>query len=91
MATAKKYICELWRRIAGENGLAVQELKHRYPKETFAEKSRSAWDIYRQIFGLLDFDESNGEKLYPISGDRTLQPLLKANATIGGGDFDDEL
>jgi len=81
-ATAKKYICELWRRIAGENGLAVQELKHRYPKETFAEKSRSAWDIYRQIFGLLDFDESNGEKLYPISGDRTLQPLLKANATI---------
>ena len=81
-ATAKKYICELWRRIAGENGLAVQELKHRYPKETFAEKSRSAWDIYRQIFGLLDFDESNGEKLYPISGDRTLQPLLKANAMI---------
>ena len=81
-ATAKKYICELWRRIAGENGLAVQELKHRYPKETFAEKSRSAWDIYRQIFGLLDFDESNGEKLYPISGDCTLQPLLKANAMI---------
>ena len=57
-------------------------MKHRYPKETFAEKSRSAWDIYRQIFGLLDFDESNGEKLYPISGDRTLQPLLKANAMI---------
>lgn len=81
-ATAKKYICELWRRIAGENGLAVQELKYRYPKETFAEKSRPAWDIYRQIFGLLDFDESNGEKLYPISGDRTLQPLLKANAMI---------
>ena len=57
-------------------------MKHRYPKETFAEKSRSAWDIYRQVFGLLDFDESNGEKLYPISGNRTLQPLLKANAMI---------
>ena len=81
-ATAKKYICELWRRIAGENGLAVQELRRRYPKETFAEKSRPTCDIYRQIFGLLDFDESNGEKLYPISGDRTLQPLLKANAMI---------
>lgn len=46
-ATAKRYIGQLWERIAGENGLAVQELKHRYPKETFAEKSRSAWDIYR--------------------------------------------
>ena len=81
-ATAKKYINELWRRIAGENGLADREIRRRFPKKTFSDKSRSAWDIYQQIFGLLDFDNVCGDKLFFVEGDRTVQPLLKANDMI---------
>lgn len=81
-ATAKKYINELWRRIAGENGLADREIRRRFPKKTFSDKSRSAWDIYQQIFGLLDFDNVGGDKLFFVEGDRTVQPLLKANDMI---------
>lgn len=81
-ATAKKYIGELWRRVAGENGLADREIRRRFPKKTFPDKSRSAWDVYQQIFGLLDFDNIGGDKLFLMKGDRTVRPLLKANDLI---------
>ncbi len=81
-ATAKKYTNELWRRIAGENGLANRELRRRYPKKEFSGKTRSVWDIYQQIFGLLDYDHISGDKLFGLKGDRTIQPLLKANSLI---------
>jgi hypothetical protein len=81
-ATAKKYIKELWRRIAGENGLADRELFRRYPGQAAAGRQRSVWDIYQQIFGLLDYDRIGGDKLFLVKGDRTLQPLLKANDLI---------
>ena len=66
----------------GENGLADREIRRRFPKKTFSDKSRSVWDIYQQIFGLLDFDNVGGDKLFLVEGDRTVQPLLKANDLI---------
>ena len=81
-ATAKKYINELWRRIAEENGLANREMRRRYPQKDFSEKARSVWNIYQQIFGFLDYDSVNGDKLFLVKGDRTLQPLLKSNDLI---------
>ena len=81
-ATAKKYINGLWRRIAGENGLADREIRRRFPEKTFSGKSRSVWDIYQQMFGMLDFDHIGGDKLFLMEGDRTVQPLLKANDMI---------
>ncbi len=81
-ATAKKYINELWRRIAGENGLAYQEFSRRYPGKAAADKQRSAWEIYLQIFGLLDYDRENNARIFRFEGDRTIQPLLKANSLV---------
>ena len=81
-ATAKKYISGLWQRISCEDGLANQELRRRYPKKNFPNKIRSIWDIYKQIFGLLDYDTVGGDKLFPVKSDRTIQPLLKANDLI---------
>ena len=81
-ATAKKYIQELWRRIANEQGLAGRELGRRYPDQAAVGRQRSAWDIYQQIFGLLDYDRIGGDKLFLVKGDRTLQPLLKENGLI---------
>lgn len=81
-ATAKRYINELWKRIARENGLADREIRRRFPKKTFSDKARSVWGIYQQIFGMLDFDKVGGDKLFLVAGDRTVQPLLKANGMI---------
>lgn len=81
-ATAKKYINELWRRISENGGLAYQEMCRRYPDRKVLDKQRSVWNIYRQIFGLLDYDSVDGTKLFSTKGDRTIQPLLKANSLI---------
>lgn len=81
-ATAKTYITKLWNRIDGKNGLAYREICHRYPKKVVADKRRSVWEIYRQILGLLDYDEVDHSALYQLAGDRTIQPLLKANDLV---------
>lgn len=84
-ATAKRYINELWRRIAGENGLADREIRRRFPKKTLSDKARSVWDIYLQIFGLLDFEEIDGKVrgiVAPLAGDRTFQTILEENELI---------
>lgn len=84
-ATAKRYINELWGRIAGENGLADREIHRRFPKKTLSNKTRSVWDIYLQIFGLLDFEEIDGKVrgiAAPMAGDRTFQTILEENELI---------
>ena len=84
-ATAKRYINELWRRIAGENGLASREIRHCYSDEVLSSKQRSVWDIYLQIFGLLDFEEIDGKVRViaaPLAGDRTFQTILEENDLI---------
>lgn len=84
-ATAKKYINGLWQRIAGENGLADREIRRRFPKETLSDKARSVWDIYLQIFGLLDFEEIDRKVrviVAPLAGDRTFQTILEENELI---------
>lgn len=80
-ATAKRYINELWRRIAGEDGLAYQELCRRHPRKVISRK-RSAWEIYLQIFGLLDYDTEDDSRLFRLEGDRTVQPMLKDNSLV---------
>lgn len=81
-ATAKKYIQQLWKRIAGENGLAAREFHRRCPEKEMPVRERSVWDIYQQIFGLLDFDWVNQDRIFRVEGDRTLKPLLRANSLI---------
>lgn len=84
-ATAKRYINELWRRIVGANGLADREIRRRFPKKTLSDKARSVWDIYLQIFGLLDFEEIDGKVrgiVAPLAGDRTFQTILEENELI---------
>lgn len=80
-ATAKRYINELWRRIAGEDGLAYRELCRRHPRKVISSK-RSAWEIYLQIFGLLDYDTEDNSRLFPLQGDRTVQSMLKDNSLV---------
>lgn len=84
-ATAKRYINGLWQRIAGENGLASREIRHCYSDEALSSKQRSVWDIYLQIFGLLDFEEIDGKVRViaaPLAGDRTFQTILEENELI---------
>lgn len=81
-ATAKKYVIEYWRRIAGENGLAYQEICRRDPDKAIPDKQCSVWEIYLQIFGLCGHDKADNSKIFPLEGDRTLQPILKGNDLI---------
>ncbi|MGM9941883.1 MAG: hypothetical protein ACI32N_07845 [Bulleidia sp.] len=76
-ATARKYISELWKRIAGENGIAWKEADLLYDACDVSEH-RSVWDIFLQIFGLKDYDHDH-TRLFVIGQDRTLQPVLKEN------------
>lgn len=78
--TGRKYINELWKRIACENGIAEKEAALLYDASEVSEY-RSVWDIFLQIFGLKEYD-SDHTRLFVIDQDRTLQPLLKENAMI---------
>ncbi len=87
-ATAKKYINELWRRIAGENGLAYREICRYVSRKKGSDKQRSVQDILQQILGFFERDEdpddkkSVGPAIYRLEGDRTFQTILKTNDLI---------
>lgn len=81
-ATAYKNINEIWEDIVCDKGVICCEERLLYPNKTVFNKHRSVWDIYLQIFGLLDYDEVDNSKLFVMKGDRTLQPLFKGNSLL---------
>lgn len=79
-ATAYKYIRELWEKIAAPNGIANREEALLFPHKAPSVRQRPVHDVYLQVFGLEDYDEyDNNTKLFEMSSDRTLQPLVKGN------------
>lgn len=81
-ATAYKNIQRIWDKVTGEKGLANQEAILLFPANFSSAKQRSVWDIYLQIFGLLDYDRVDNSRNFLINSDRTLQPLLKSNKLL---------
>ena len=81
-ASARDYIKEMWEKITGEKGMAYREACRRYPEKYKVYKQRSVWDIYQQIFGMIDFDWEDDSRLFAMKGDRTFKPILKNNSLI---------
>lgn len=80
--TSKKYIQKLWGEIAGEEGIAFREALRLYPERMTVREHRTVWEIYQQIFGLLDYDALNNTRLFDPKYERTIQPLLRNNSLI---------
>ena len=72
----------MWVRISGKDGLAHKEAGLLYKNASGDEKQRSVWNIYLQIFGLMDYDDEDNSRLFVMEHDRTIQPLLKSNGLI---------
>lgn len=84
MVTATKDVREIWEDISAENGLANREIEEGLLDPIATEekerrkklKTRSFWEIYKQIIGY------DNEKIPAIEKNRSIKTFLKDNAVM---------